>query len=163
MKLLELNMNINDNTPEPFNPDPAAGSGQAAWRAMAAEMSRNADFYKGIVTQVGDLFGVAARTSDDGSIQGGVLALKVPELVAAALKSGADKELINAVGKYAVQKGEDWRVGEGSEIMDAYEACTTQQPEPAVPALICSVCKMPQFNTPGGLCCKNGHGGADSL
>jgi hypothetical protein len=31
------------------------------------------------------MFGVAAKTSDDGSIQQDVLALKVPELVAAAL------------------------------------------------------------------------------
>lgn len=27
----------------------------------------------------------------------------------------------------------------------------------------CSVCREPQFNTPSGPCCKNGHGGADPL
>jgi hypothetical protein len=25
----------------------------------------------------------------------------------------------------------------------------------------CSVCHQPQFRAPGGLCCMNGHGGAD--
>jgi hypothetical protein len=28
---------------------------------------------------------------------------------------------------------------------------------------LCSVCRTPQFNTPGGLSCNNGHGGAPSL
>jgi hypothetical protein len=27
---------------------------------------------------------------------------------------------------------------------------------------LCSVCGEPQFMTPGGICCKNGHGGAPS-
>ena len=27
----------------------------------------------------------------------------------------------------------------------------------------CSVCRMPQFDTPGGPCCVNGHGGVDPL
>jgi len=51
------------------------------WQDCAAIMSRNADFYQGIVRQIGELFGEEARTSDDGSVQEGVLALKVPELV----------------------------------------------------------------------------------
>jgi len=52
------------------------------WMEFAAQMSRNADFYQGIVREIGEGFGVEARTSDDGSIQDDVLALKVPELVA---------------------------------------------------------------------------------
>jgi len=28
---------------------------------------------------------------------------------------------------------------------------------------LCSVCKEPQFETPGGMSCKNGHGGADGI
>lgn len=34
-------------------------------------------------------------------------------------------ELIAAVGKYAAEKGETWRIGEGAEIMDAYNAAIT--------------------------------------
>lgn len=49
----------------------------------AAQYLRGLEFYRGIVVQIGDMFGVAARTSDDGSVQQDVLALKVPELVAA--------------------------------------------------------------------------------
>lgn len=52
-----------------------------AWMETTAQQIRNVDFYRGIITQIGDIFGVAARTSDDGSIQDDVLALKVPELV----------------------------------------------------------------------------------
>lgn len=56
-----------------------------AWEQSAAEFCSGMEFYRGIVHQVGEMFGVAARTSDDGSIQDSVLALKVPELVAAVL------------------------------------------------------------------------------
>jgi hypothetical protein len=53
-----------------------------AWIETARQHARNEDFYRGIVTQIGEMFGEAARTSDDGSVQQSVLALKVPELVA---------------------------------------------------------------------------------
>ena len=55
----------------------------AAWMESSAQNQRDTDFYRGIVTQIGNLFGDAARTSDDGSLQEDVLALRVPELVAA--------------------------------------------------------------------------------
>lgn len=29
--------------------------------------------------------------------------------------------------------------------------------------LLCSICKKPQFETPSGLVCEEGHGGADSI
>jgi hypothetical protein len=54
----------------------------AAWMDAAAMFNRNSDFYRGIVVQIGEMFGEAAKTSDDGSVQQDVLALKVPELVA---------------------------------------------------------------------------------
>jgi len=66
----------------------------AGWLDTAAQMQRNADFYRGIVVQVGELFGTAAKTSDDGSVQEDVLALKVPELVAAAI---AERDGLNAL------------------------------------------------------------------
>lgn len=52
-----------------------------AWTETAAQHARNEEFYRGIVTQIGDGFGVAARTADDGSVMEDVLALLVPELV----------------------------------------------------------------------------------
>jgi hypothetical protein len=53
----------------------------AAWMNTAAEQCRGLEFYRGIIVKVGEPFGDAAKTSDDGSIQADVLALKVPELV----------------------------------------------------------------------------------
>jgi hypothetical protein len=38
----------------------------------------------------------------------------------------AEGELLRALGKYALRKGETWRTGEGAEIMDAYEALLTK-------------------------------------
>lgn len=66
---------------EAFNPEPQPGSGQAGWVDMARTFSKNAEFYQGLVTQTGDLFGQEARRCDDGTLSNGVLALKVPELV----------------------------------------------------------------------------------
>ena len=54
-----------------------------AYFEMAREMFNNAEFYRGIVRQIGELLGDAAYISDDGSRQESVLALKVPELVKA--------------------------------------------------------------------------------
>lgn len=51
------------------------------WCETAMQHLRNEEFYRGIVRQVGEMFGDAAKTSDDGSLQEDVLALKVPELV----------------------------------------------------------------------------------
>lgn len=56
------------------------------WIEEAAMYSRNADFYRNIVIEIGEMFGDAAKTSDDGSLQEGILALKVPELVRESLK-----------------------------------------------------------------------------
>jgi hypothetical protein len=53
-----------------------------AWMETARQHHGNEQFYHGLVTQIGETFGVEAKTSDDGSIQQDVLALKVPELVA---------------------------------------------------------------------------------
>lgn len=53
----------------------------AAWMETAAQAYRNEDFYRGIVVQIGEMFGDAAKTSNDGSIQQDVLALKVAPLV----------------------------------------------------------------------------------
>jgi hypothetical protein len=52
------------------------------WQGTAAQHLRNEDFYRGIVTDIGNMFGLKARIADDGTICEGVLALRVPELVA---------------------------------------------------------------------------------
>jgi len=56
-----------------------------AWKDSAATFSRNADYYRGLVTRIGEMFRIEAKTSDDGTVQEDVLCAKVPELVAAAL------------------------------------------------------------------------------
>jgi hypothetical protein len=56
-----------------------------AWKETAAQHLRNEEFYRGIVRQIGEQIGIAARTSDDSSVQDDVLALKVPELVTLAI------------------------------------------------------------------------------
>jgi hypothetical protein len=62
----------------------------AAWMDTAAQAARGQEFYRELVVKIGEQFGVAAKTSDDGSVQDHVLALKVPELVEASVKEVAD-------------------------------------------------------------------------
>ena len=52
------------------------------WMETASQHSRNQEFYHGLVTDIGNMFGLVARVADDGTICEDVLALKVPELVA---------------------------------------------------------------------------------
>lgn len=59
----------------------------AGWMDTATGAYRDVEFYHGITTEIGEMFGVAAKTSDDGSIQQDVLVLKVPELVRALFAS----------------------------------------------------------------------------
>lgn len=78
------------------------------WKEPAAQFARNADFYRGLVTQIGEMFGEAARTSDDGSVQDSVLALKVPELVRQALRerNEAREDAAEDAGDYEKMLGE---------------------------------------------------------
>jgi hypothetical protein len=59
----------------------AARRERDGWQRDAERFSRNEQFYHGLIQQIGQPFGVRARTSDDGSVQEDVLALRVPELV----------------------------------------------------------------------------------
>ena len=54
---------------------------EAAWIETAASFSRSSEYYKSLVVTIGEGFGVAAQTADDGSLMGEVLCAKVPELV----------------------------------------------------------------------------------
>lgn len=53
----------------------------SGWIESARHFSAGQDFYQGIVRRCGVALGPAAYTSDDGSVQDDVLALRVPELV----------------------------------------------------------------------------------
>lgn len=102
------------------------------WKTCAADMSRGMEFYRGLVTRVGEGFGVEARTSDDGSVQDSVLALKVPELVdnlRAELETTRDAEasltarlarVVRAVG----EPGPCWRCGRSCDGTVTRRECT---------------------------------------
>ena len=62
------------------------------WMETAAQHLRNEEFYRGLIHKIGEPFGIAAKTSGDGSIQEDVLALKVPELVDSLRQQLADAE-----------------------------------------------------------------------
>lgn len=53
----------------------------AFWMRTASEGYRGAEFYHNILEECGKHIGVEAFTSDDGSIQEDVVALKVPQIV----------------------------------------------------------------------------------
>jgi len=55
------------------------------WVESAKQYSNGLEFYRDLLCRVGNMFGVEARTSDDGSVQQDVLALKVPDLVYRAI------------------------------------------------------------------------------
>ncbi len=68
------------------------------WQETARQEIRNRDYFRGLVQQIGGMFGVAARTEDDGSVAEDVLCAKVPELVKALCDSATKdrQELDNA-------------------------------------------------------------------
>jgi len=78
----------------------------AAWMDTAAQAARGQEFYRELVVKIGEKFGIAAKTSDDGSVQDHVLALKVPELVDKAMGERAKLRfaLAHLVGEGAVEE-----------------------------------------------------------
>lgn len=56
------------------------------WIETAAMFSRNEDYYRGLVDEIGELFGREAHIADDGSYSQDILRAKVPELVRALVK-----------------------------------------------------------------------------
>ena len=61
-----------------------------AWQETARQNQRDADYYRNLVVMIGQQFGVAARTADDGTVMDDVLCAKVPELVSSELDKYAD-------------------------------------------------------------------------
>lgn len=51
------------------------------WIETARYHEKNEKFYRDLIHKIGEPFGTAAKTSNDGSVQEDVLALKVPKLV----------------------------------------------------------------------------------
>ena len=61
----------------------------AVWMETAAMMSRNADFFRGLLDQCAAHLGQEAYTADDGSVWEEPVRLKIPELVVERCASGA--------------------------------------------------------------------------
>lgn len=58
----------------------------AAWMETAAQHARNESYYRDLVIKIGEMFGIEAKTCDDGTVAPDVLCAKVPELVEKAVK-----------------------------------------------------------------------------
>lgn len=107
------------------------------WQESARHFANGQEFYQGIVRQIGSLFGDAARTSDDGSVQDNVLALKVPELVAAlaahverarrlADNDRADDEFYDEDGD--LRTGSGWKSKLGRDLHAALKSTPAASP-----------------------------------
>lgn len=70
------------------------------WKDDAAMFARNADFYGGLIRQIGDMLGPETRRADDGSLAEDVLALRVPEVLADTL---ARAEKAEALAQYRLE------------------------------------------------------------
>ena len=55
------------------------------WQDFAAQSEKNTDYYRGLLVQIGEMFGEDAHIADDGSRMEDVLCAKVPQLVEQAL------------------------------------------------------------------------------
>lgn len=95
------------------------------WMETAAQNQRNTDFYRDLIIKIGEPFGVAAKTSDDGSVQDEVLALKVPDLVESLRAENSGKyEALKIIQKLSG----DWYQGAsekkpGTVMMEIWAAC----------------------------------------
>ena len=69
---------------EPSAPEDVPGTA-AGWMDTARHYAEGSEYYQSLLDQIGQMFGPAAYTSDDGSVQDSVLRAKVPELVAARI------------------------------------------------------------------------------
>ena len=59
------------------------------WLETARQESNGREYYRSLVAKIGEMFGAAAMTCDDGTVVDDVLCAKVPELVSAALRREA--------------------------------------------------------------------------
>lgn len=98
------------------------------WERTAADFATSSDFYRDLVREIGKPFGVAAYTSDDGNIQDEVLALKVPELVAALR---AERDALHARVEAAERERElaraDQQAANAAGLMATAEAAAMRE------------------------------------
>jgi hypothetical protein len=52
-----------------------------AWRNVVAESYEDSAYYRGLLLEIGQMFGDEAHFSDDGTYQEGILVAKLPDLV----------------------------------------------------------------------------------
>lgn len=89
-----------------------------AWQDTAAQYLRNADYYRGLVDQIGKVPGPPAYVQDDGGIVDRPLRAKVPELVIALIaERDALREQLAAVEKVVAEALDD-EVWHRSTYMD---------------------------------------------
>lgn len=77
--------------------DECPGGSAQAWYSTAAQMARNAEYYRGLLVRIGEMLGVEAYTADDGSISDSVLCAKLPELLAYRLKQAPQRHHPNGI------------------------------------------------------------------
>lgn len=70
-----------------FDPDIADEFAKILVELMDREAQECTNYYKGLVEEIGKMFGEDAYISDDGSKQDSILCAKVPELVSQLIKS----------------------------------------------------------------------------
>ena len=100
------------------------------WIESARQFSRNEDYYRGLLDQIGVTFGTPAYTSDDGSLQDAVLRAKVPDLVAglradlAAARAVLDRG--ETLGGYSTASRVDIQVDRAAWL--AWQALAAKEP-----------------------------------
>jgi hypothetical protein len=71
----------------------ASAGDTANWVESAAQFSRNADFYRGLLAECAKHLGPDVFICDDGSVSQDPLMLKIPELVATLKEQGRREAL----------------------------------------------------------------------
>jgi len=89
------------------------------WQDTAARHLRNEEWLRGLLVEIGDRFGAAARTAADGSVYDSVLLLRVPELVAAL------------VAERDAARGEAARLRDTASTSDDEDAITAEDEDRA--------------------------------
>lgn len=89
-----------------------------SWEESARQFARDVDFYRGLLRQCGQLLGKDCYTSEDGTVQEDVLAIKVPEVLHKLLRDRIDLELPDKQWSIVVWDGFhgfQWNFPQGSQ------------------------------------------------
>ena len=88
VKMDQIQSWADENLPYPKDINEAVRQ-RNAWCDSAAQFSRNEDYYRDLLDQIGEALGDEALIADDGSRPGGILRAKLPDLVRARLATFA--------------------------------------------------------------------------